>query len=85
MSPTPIAPPTEPKEAKVIIPAAPAPAPARKPVEQHAEEKQTPAWLLAAARAHHGWPIGRELTESEFEQALAATKGIRIGGPKETK
>lgn len=57
------------------------PAPELLTVEQHAEGKQIPAWLFAAARAHHNWPQGRELTEAAFTAALEQTKGIRIGGP----
>lgn len=59
----------------------PAPTPKRLPIEQHAEQLAVPAWLFAAARAHHNWPQGRELTEAEFQAALDKTKGIRIGGP----
>jgi hypothetical protein len=32
------------------------------------------AWYLAAARAHERWPVGREVTEAEYDAAvLAAT------------
>lgn len=50
-----------------------------KTVETWSEEKRTPAWLFAAARAKHRWPIGREVTEAEFDKAIAATKSIQIG------
>jgi hypothetical protein len=53
--------------------------PARKPVETWAEEKRTPAWLLAAARVHENWPVGRELTEAEFDTALKRVASVRLG------
>lgn len=61
------------------------PGPVMKTAEDWAAEKQTPAWLFAAARAHHTWPVGRELTEAQFLEALSATRGIRIGMPKKEK
>lgn len=51
-----------------------------KPVETWRDEKRTPAWLFAAARAMHQWPTGREVSESTYTQAIEATKNIKIGG-----
>jgi hypothetical protein len=51
----------------------------RKPIEIWAEEKGTPAWLVAAARVHENWPMGRELTEAEFEAALKRVSSVRVG------
>ena len=51
----------------------------RRPAEQWAQEKQTPAWLFAAARVHEGWPVGRELLEAEFEEALQRVSVVRLG------
>lgn len=52
----------------------------RKTAEAWAELRTTPAWLFAAARAYHGWPIGQELTAAEFDAAVEATASIPIGG-----
>jgi hypothetical protein len=55
---------------------APAPeAPARKPFEAWARAKKTPKWLLAAATAGERWPVGREVTEVEFDAATARAAG----------
>lgn len=50
-----------------------------KTVEQWAAEKATPDWLLAAARAGNRWPVGRELTEQEFDAAIEAAAHTQIG------
>jgi hypothetical protein len=52
----------------------------KKAVEEWAKEKNTPAWLFASAAALHGWPIGRELDESEFTAALDAAANVKLGG-----
>ena len=51
----------------------------RKPAEQWASEKHTPAWLLAAMRAHEQWPLGRDLTEGEFDEACRVVGQHRLG------
>lgn len=51
----------------------------RKPAEKWAQEKSTPAWLLAAMRAKHRWAHGREVTEAEFTSAAQKTAGAPIG------
>jgi hypothetical protein len=51
----------------------------RKPFETWVEAKKPPAWLAAAARAMRGWPIGREVTEQEFDDALEAAGQVAIG------
>ncbi len=45
---------------------------ARRPHEEWAAEKGTPAWLLAAARAKAGWALGQEVTEREYDRAVEA-------------
>jgi hypothetical protein len=57
----------------------PAAAP-RKTVEVWAAEKKTPAWLFAGAKAGNRWPIGRELEEAEYDQAVHAAANVKIGG-----
>lgn len=32
-------------------------------------------WKFAAARAHEGWPEGKELTEAEFDAAIEIATG----------
>jgi len=44
----------------------------RRPHEEWAAEKGTPAWLLAAARAKAGWALGQEVTEKEYDRAVEA-------------
>jgi len=41
-----------------------------KTVEQWASEKSTPDWLFAAAKVGNRWPIGRELSEAEYDAAI---------------
>ncbi len=44
----------------------------RRPHEEWAARRGTPAWLLAAARAKAGWALGREVTEEEYDRAVEA-------------
>lgn len=53
--------------------------PTQKPVEAWRDEKRIESWLFAAAAAGRRWAIGQEITEAEFDQAIAATRSIRIG------
>jgi hypothetical protein len=51
----------------------------RRPAEDWAAAKQTPAHVLAAARAHaFGHAIGREVTEAEFDQACVEAVSLPI-------
>lgn len=34
--------------------------------------------LFAMAKAHGGWPIGKELTEQEFDDAVAAAQSVQL-------
>ncbi len=52
--------------------------PERRPFEQWAEAKKTPAWKLAAAKAHENWPLGREVTEAAFDQAVRAACDVAL-------
>lgn len=41
------------------------------PIEKWAEEKRTPAWLFAAAKAiTPAWGVGREVTEQQFDDVI---------------
>ena len=51
---------------------APAPAVARKPIEEWQRQKVIVPWLFAFASTQHHWPVGRELTEAEFDAAIKA-------------
>jgi hypothetical protein len=44
----------------------------RRPHEEWAAQKGTPAWLLAATRAKVGWALGQEVTEGEYDRAVEA-------------
>lgn len=51
---------------------APADPPQRHPVETLREKAGTPDWLFAAAKQKHGWPVGAELTQVDYEAAIKA-------------
>lgn len=53
-------------------------APELRPFEQFAAEKGTPAWQLAGAAAHEGWPAGREVTEAQFDAAVERFSNLSI-------
>lgn len=50
--------------------------PAVKTVETWADELGTPAWLFAGARIGLGWPIGFELTEKAYREALDVAANV---------
>jgi len=50
----------------------PLPLEARKAVEIWQVELGVHDWLVAFARAQNHWPLGRELTRTEFEAAINA-------------
>jgi hypothetical protein len=41
-------------------------------VEDLRDELRTPAWLFAAAKMKHDWPIGAELSVAGYQAALEA-------------
>lgn len=49
-----------------------------KPFEQWAEAKKTPDWLLAATKASADWPMGREVTETEFDEAVDRALNLKM-------
>ena len=48
-------------------------------VEQLRDAAETPAWLFAAAKMKHGWPVGAELTEAQYQKALKEAADEPIG------
>ena len=58
-------------------PAQIAPAP-RKSWEQWAREKQTPRMERRCTAIMHRWPIGREMTEQDFDAAVHAAANVAI-------
>lgn len=44
------------------------------PVEKWRELLGTPSWLFVAAKVMFKWPVGRELTEEEYRQAIRAAE-----------
>lgn len=68
------------------------PVPAKKTAEEWAAEKKhtraqnragqkpavVPDWRFAAAKAHEGWPVGKELTEAEYDAAVARAIGAPL-------
>lgn len=55
-----------------------------KTVEQWKIEKKTKAWLFAATKFRLSWGVGKELSEADYDAAMKATAGIRIGVSKPT-
>lgn len=53
-------------------------------VEAWRGEKATPAWLFDAAKTMHTWPIGRVLSESDYDAAIDAAAHVRISGHRIT-
>jgi hypothetical protein len=52
----------------------------RKAFEEWAKDKQSDVALVAAARAAFKWPVGKELTEQEFDEALDRAGNTTILG-----
>lgn len=52
-------------------------APLRRSVEEWSKEKGTSEWAFAAAKHLLRWPIGQQVTEAEYDAAIARTLGIR--------
>lgn len=69
--------------AKIIdaapLPPVPAPSSTRIAWEQLAADKGVPHWKADAARIGRGWPLGFEVTEDEFNQAVYDAFNSRIG------
>lgn len=54
---------------------------AAKTVEQWAAEKESEAWQVNAARVKYHWGEGREISESDFDAAVADVSGFTISDP----
>lgn len=50
----------------------------QKTVEQWAEQLDTPAWALAAAKAQHKWADGEEMTQREYREKVKAVTGLEV-------
>lgn len=69
--------------------AAAEPEPARRPIEEWRREKghdrvmlgldPGTLWMFNAAVALRDWPIGAEVTEAEYDAAIAAATSMRLG------
>lgn len=57
----------------------PAPQAQRRAWEIWAADKKVPHWKADAARHGRGWPLGQEVTEDEFNQAVYDAFNSRIG------
>jgi hypothetical protein len=51
-----------------------------KPFGEWAAAKNTPDWQLAAYKAHTKHPIGREVSEKEFDSSLKEALTLPLGG-----
>lgn len=56
-----------------------APSQSRMAWEEWASKTGVPHWKADAARHGRGWPLGKEVTESEFNQAVYDAFNSRIG------
>ena len=54
----------------------PKPAPERKPWEQWVAEKRPAAGEVLSAKTLHRWPVGKQVTEAEFDAALVAARNL---------
>lgn len=63
-------------------PTAPGPTPRSSPkleaFELIAERKGTAVWLVKATAAHQRWAKGREVTEAQFDAAVALVAGVNM-------
>jgi hypothetical protein len=50
-----------------------------KTAEEWAAEKKIEGWKFAAAKAGNAWPVGKELSEEDFDDAVEASITHRIG------
>lgn len=57
----------------------------KEPIEAIIARKNTPAWLVAAMRVKMNWPIGREITEAQYDEGAIITGNIRIGYERPAK
>lgn len=48
-----------------------------RPVEDWRIEKGTPDWLFAAAKLGMRWAIGQQVTEADYDAAIARVRGLR--------
>lgn len=53
---------------------------AREPFEALAERKGIELWKVRAAAAYHRWAIGKEVTETELDEAVAKVLGVTLSG-----
>jgi len=81
------APPAQPKPAAPPLGKSPAgkppteaaatkPAPERQTWEQWAQAKRVAVAELRTAKTLHRWPVGKQLTEAEFDAALIAARNL---------
>ena len=52
----------------------------KKTIEDWAAQKGTPDWLMAAAKYRSKWGQGREVSEGDFDAAVAEAGGIKLSG-----
>ena len=52
--------------------------PELKTVEVWAQSKAIDALWFAMAKAYFRWPVGRELSEADFDAAIARVQSIRV-------
>lgn len=52
--------------------------PERLTIEQLENQSTEARYILAAARASNRWLPGQELTQEQFDRALAAVKGVEV-------
>lgn len=48
----------------------------RKPFEEWAKLAKTPKWLVNGAKCGNRWPVGKEMTKTQYDAAIAAVEGV---------
>lgn len=51
-----------------------------KTIEEWAEQKGTADWQMAAAKHRAKWGAGRQVSEGDFDTAVAEAGGIKLSG-----
>lgn len=56
-------------------------APERRSPQAWADAKGTKAWALAGARQHFRWPVGAEVSEADFDDAIKTVSNLQFSSP----
>ncbi len=54
------------------------PPPIKKTVEEWRDIKKTIPWKFQAAKTYDHWPVGKELTEADYDLAISLVSNLAI-------